>query len=333
MRLRIATAACVVASGLFVGGANATLAFADSGPVHAAEGGGTQASPPNVGATAPTSGDRAEEPTAQPTSGGTATAGAPKLTSQVGDGRHGRHTGVPRASAPSKSSTPDPAGTGFAGPPTEDPDDPDNLGHHHGEGQPCWRSPPVPDQPPVHSGGGGHGGSQTPPRGRPTPPAPMQLPVPGEVLVDAVTDVTSAVAELPLVPITLPVIVDPLGAGGAGGGAGAGGDAGGSGIGPRPATPSAPPTSGTPGNVGQPPQTAGQPNPPASGASNEAAPASLRAGYGDYLRTAGIGKMAAVAVPGITGILIITAAGALLGYRQARAGHAVRANATARFVS
>ncbi|MGB8404665.1 MAG: hypothetical protein WCE30_11455 [Mycobacterium sp.] len=60
---------------------------------------------------------------------------------------------------------------------------------------------------------------------------------------------------------------------------------------------------------------------------------SFRAGYGDYLRTAGLGEVAAVAVPGFTGILVLTGAGGLLGYRQARAGHALRSRGTARFVS
>ena len=61
-------------------------------------------------------------------------------------------------------------------------------------------------------------------------------------------------------------------------------------------------------------------------------PASYRAGYGDYLRTAGVGQMVAVAVPGVTGILVLTGAGGLVGYRQARAGHTVRANGTSRFM-
>lgn len=58
-----------------------------------------------------------------------------------------------------------------------------------------------------------------------------------------------------------------------------------------------------------------------------------RAGYGEYLRTAGLGEIAAVAIPGFTGILVLTGAGGLLGYRQARAGHAVRSAGTVRFLS
>lgn len=60
---------------------------------------------------------------------------------------------------------------------------------------------------------------------------------------------------------------------------------------------------------------------------------SYRAGYGAYLRAAGLGEIAAVAIPGFTGILVLTGAGGLLGYRQARAGHAVRSGNSVRFLS
>jgi hypothetical protein len=59
----------------------------------------------------------------------------------------------------------------------------------------------------------------------------------------------------------------------------------------------------------------------------------FRSGYPDYLRAAGIGEVAAVAVPGFAGIMTITAAGGLLGYRQARAGHATSPSRAARFMS
>ncbi|WP_280825605.1 hypothetical protein [Mycobacterium sp. OTB74] len=59
----------------------------------------------------------------------------------------------------------------------------------------------------------------------------------------------------------------------------------------------------------------------------------FRSGYPDYLRAAGIGEVAAVAVPGFAGIMTITAAGGLLGYRQARAGHAASPSNAARFMS
>lgn len=76
------------------------------------------------------------------------------------------------------------------------------------------------------------------------------------------------------------------------------------------------------------------PQPTTFGAKNEiiAEPA-FRAGYPDYLRAAGLGEVAAVAVPGFTGILILTGAGGLVGYRQARAGLVVRRSGTARFMT
>jgi len=62
-------------------------------------------------------------------------------------------------------------------------------------------------------------------------------------------------------------------------------------------------------------------------------PASYRVGNGEYLRTAGIPQIAALAVPGVAGILVLTATGGLLGYRQAKAGRAVRATRTVRFMN
>ncbi|MGH3675065.1 MAG: hypothetical protein ACRDU5_04890, partial [Mycobacterium sp.] len=62
------------------------------------------------------------------------------------------------------------------------------------------------------------------------------------------------------------------------------------------------------------------------------AAASYRIGYTQYLRTAGLPQVAALAVPGVGGILVLTGAGGLLGYRQAKAGHAVRSG-TARFMT
>ncbi|TLH70224.1 hypothetical protein C1S80_01500 [Mycolicibacterium aubagnense] len=57
----------------------------------------------------------------------------------------------------------------------------------------------------------------------------------------------------------------------------------------------------------------------------------FRPGYPDYLRAAGLREVAAVAVPGFAGIITLTAAGGLVGYRQARATSSAPARA-ARFV-
>lgn len=58
----------------------------------------------------------------------------------------------------------------------------------------------------------------------------------------------------------------------------------------------------------------------------------FRPGYPDYLRAAGLSEVAAVAVPGFAGIITLTAAGGLVGYRQARSTASAPARA-ARFVN
>jgi hypothetical protein len=383
--MRIAAAACVMVSGLFVAGAGAAMAFADPEAGQGGQTGGTQSDPTGGVATEPTSAQTpVEGATTEPTSATTATASAPKPTSQLGGGRNGLPSAelksTPSAEPSSKPSEPRlkttwqtkatatgeptktttgttigvPVPTGDDSTTDENPPrwnhdgpwhhDPDE---HQGWHWPwCWPNPPDPGQPPgsgspPSSGSGGGGGVSIgkPPVGIgiPKPPPLMQLPVPTlprvvpptlpvisvDPVVDVINGLATAAAELPFSPLTLPVLVPPLGAGGPG--------AGGSGGAARPGTPSAPRNSGSPQNKNEPPK-AGQQNPPAYGASNGVVPASYRAGYGDYLRTAGVGQMAAVAVPGVTGILVLTGAGGLVGYRQARAGHTVRANATARFM-
>ncbi len=64
---------------------------------------------------------------------------------------------------------------------------------------------------------------------------------------------------------------------------------------------------------------------------DSAIPVSYRMGYVDYLRTAGTSQIAAVAVPGVVGIMALTGAGGLVGYRQAKAGFSLRAG-SARFL-
>lgn len=199
-------------------------------------------------------------------------------------------------------------------PPWEEPpgeEDPDD----------CWPWPPDP-QPP--GDGGGAGPPIRPPAGRPHAP-PMQLPPhllpehtpsqPG--VVDAEPGIGIAVPQLPVAPIALPIVVAPP-----------------MGI-PRGAAPRGLPTEPVPasprGPAAEPP--AGRQAPPAETASNVAAPpASYRAGYTEYLRNAGISQVALVAAPGLAGMVLLTGVGGLVGYRQAKAGHAVRAGGAARFV-
>ncbi|RDH77392.1 hypothetical protein DVS77_15825 [Mycolicibacterium moriokaense] len=160
-----------------------------------------------------------------------------------------------------------------------------------------------------------------------TPPSIPQMQLPGEQPsqpgvpgAPAPLDAGAAAPVGPGVPIALPVIVvPPVGLGGIGGGAGAGGV----GAGAPPGIPRAVPA--------EPP--AGRIAPPANVGSNVAVPnSSYRIGYTEYLRTAGLPQVAALAVPGLAGILVLTGAGGLVGYRQAKAGHAVRVAGTARFM-
>jgi hypothetical protein len=225
-----------------------------------------------------------------------------------------------------------------------DPKDPDypGEGHHPGFPWSWWKGCPPPGLPPGSGGSGGHGGANPePPTFHPPKPPGMQLPIPREVVpdledisvpfFDAVAGLATAASDLPFEPLTLPVIVVPGGGTGAGGGAGG---VGGPGAAPRPGMPSGPNPPASRGGSTEPPQSGKQQSLPAFSAGNQAMPPpSYRMGYGEYLRTAGLGEVAAVAIPGFTGILVLTGAGGLIGYRQARAGRSVRSGGTARFVS
>jgi hypothetical protein len=167
---------------------------------------------------------------------------------------------------------------------------------------------------PAPGGGGGGGGGGEVPSGRPQVPG-MQLPPSSQPsAIDVVPGVGAAAVELPIPPLTLPVIVAPavgLGAGSAG----------------LPALPAAPRAFSA-----EPP--AGREPLPENVGSNVIAPAaSYRLGYTDYLRNAGLPQVAALAVPGVTGMLVLTGAGGWVGYRQAKAGHAVHTSGIARFVN
>lgn len=164
-------------------------------------------------------------------------------------------------------------------------------------------------------GGGGGGGAPEAPRGNGALPPEMQLPPASEPpVIDSVPGVGAAAADLPIPPITLPVIVAP--AAGLGGGAPAG-----------PALPAAP------RGVSAEPLAGREPLPANAGSNAAVPPASYRLGYADYLRNAGLSQVAALAVPGVAGMLVLTGAGGLVGYRQAKAGHAVHTSGTARFVN
>jgi hypothetical protein len=58
----------------------------------------------------------------------------------------------------------------------------------------------------------------------------------------------------------------------------------------------------------------------------------IRIGYPDYLSAASLTQIAALALPGVAGLAALTGAGGLVGYRQAKAGFALRAAGIARFL-
>lgn len=179
---------------------------------------------------------------------------------------------------------------------------------------------PAPDvgiaRPPESAGGGSGGGIGFPPVTVPTVPGVPTEPTPvsagGEHAPPAATGEPATLEMPPLIGLP-PVFEAPLRPVG----------------GPNSSTPAeSGPGRGNP--VKEP--TAGRERLPASVGSGTEAPPSFRVGYPQYLREAKIGEVAALALPGFAGLLALTALGGLLGYRQAKAGHGVRAAGTARFL-
>ena len=169
-------------------------------------------------------------------------------------------------------------------------------------------------------------------------PAELMPPADGPVapdVVDAVAGVGAPVVGSAGTPLSVPFVVPAP----AGAPVPAGVPAG---VAPVPAGSGAAPSGfGGPGAglPGAPRLTPAEPAPargplPGTAGGNAAAPASTyRSGYADYLRGAGFSQVAALAVPGLAGILVLTGAGGLVGYRQAKAGRAVRTSGTGRFMN
>jgi hypothetical protein len=53
----------------------------------------------------------------------------------------------------------------------------------------------------------------------------------------------------------------------------------------------------------------------------------LRDGYPQYLRSARTTQVATVALPGLAGLIALTASGSVIGYRQANSGRYLRSEA------
>jgi hypothetical protein len=92
-----------------------------------------------------------------------------------------------------------------------------------------------------------------------------------------------------------------------------------------------------PSTLSQPPEVQATPPPPNAPLTSiaEGPPGRLpyRAGYSGYLQRASISEVAAVAVPGVTGIGLVTASGVFVGYRRAKAGHMIQMAGISRFIS
>ncbi|MCV7430018.1 hypothetical protein [Mycolicibacterium bacteremicum] len=340
--MRVAAAVCLVCSGLLIGTASSAIAFAEpdteSEPSGDRNAGAetrpqgavsTRAGLPRPRVAAPPIGRRGQlSVTPDPAGKTDPETGDSKLPQEPGEASPGEPAadagelpadpnGTDEATGDDRD-TADQAVREPADP--KDPKDPDD--------DECgwwWPSPPDGGFPSSGTGDGYDGGA-APPAGRPAVPPAIDLPgrpVP-EIPLAAANPGPSVPAPGPAVPAALPMPMPPLpvaalppAAPGAGG-AGRGGASGGS-VAARPAPPA---TRGAP--------PAERPAPPRS---VDAVPASYRAGYGEHLRTAPMSTVAAMAVPGATGIMLLTGVGGLIGYRQARAGLTIRSTGSGRFVS
>jgi hypothetical protein len=345
--VRIAAATCVVTSGLLIGGVGGALAFAKppSDAVSVSDDG--EGAPPGVrtgGADTDHPQRREQKPDNTKSRGSKLddvkpggqkpvdSKPADKDSEADEDSQAGDAGGTITTPEPTRSSdAPPPTKTTEPPPPTDEPDAgqcDDNSDDDCGAGIPWWPFPfpwPFPWDPGVgappgdgggaSSSGGGFGGlpSELPAMRLPAELFPETEPGPAEP-IDSTPGAGVSAEALPLQPITMPVVIapPPIGVG----------------VGtPRLAAPEPVPRSMRPE-----PRTGKQPSVDL-GSNANIPPASYRVGYTDYLRSAGVSQVMALAGPGVAGILLLTGAGGLVGYRQAKAGHAVRTGGTARFMN
>ena len=342
-RTRVAAAACLVASGLVVCAPAAATASADSGSSASEESGDGGAASSTTGSRANDSGDEADSRDRDVRAGGgdqndpdtlddpdeRDVADAPDVDAE-GEADEGEADEGEAGSIDTEGSI-DKEGED-AGPRPPCCADDDDCGHG---GWPWPWPQPDPEEPVEDSTGsdGSYGGGAPmgppvlrPPLGGAQPPevVPPIQEAPDPDVLDVVPGVgipaAGAPVNMPLI-VPAPVAVGPGPvAGPAAGGAGAGGG----GVAGLPAAPR---------QATAAPPRARQPL-PASAGSNVTMPAtSYRVGYAEYLRTAGVSQIAALALPGLAGLLVLTGAGGLVGYRQAKAGHVVRPSGVARFMN
>lgn len=195
----------------------------------------------------------------------------------------------------------------------KDPEDPCGPGDPGDPGDP-GEPPPVEGDFPEQGGGSGEGPAHWPgsPYGQPPDAAPAEPEPPKELPPGA--SLAPAVPPPPAVVPPVVVVPPPVGAV------------------PAPsqvdvAPPAAPPPPPAAASITVLPIHQAGP-----GVGLDVAPASFRAGYPEYLRDAALSEIAGLALPGVAGLMALTGVGGLMGYRQAKAGHAVRAAGTARFL-
>lgn len=355
-RVRVAASACLVASGLFIGGAGSAIALAEPGHSyshsdgHSDDAKGEDAIGGSLNDSSGTDAGHARKPSESRGNPQTRWGNGRPRDGQSGEEKPEPKPGDPKPGDPRpgdpKPGDPKPGGSdnpkdpgnpkdpkdpcgGDPDDPGGDPGDPGNPGGDPDDpgGDPGDPGGPPPGQPPPNppqsSGGGGGGGAvvQFPTYTPPHVPG-MQLPdelQPQPGVLDAGAGAAAAAPLGPTAPIVLPVIVaPPIGLGAGAGGSGAGGAS----AGPPPVAPRA--------VTAEPP--AGRIPPAAAGANRMGPNSSYRIGYTEYLRSAGLPQVAALALPGLAGILVLTGAGGFVGYRQAKAGHAVRVGGSARYM-
>jgi hypothetical protein len=99
---------------------------------------------------------------------------------------------------------------------------------------------------------------------------------------------------------------------------------------PRPGAPARLPASAPRPAPSGPPGSAAEPPPP-RGSASALVNSAPREGYPQYLRSARLTQVATVALPGLGGLVALTASGGVIGYRQANSGRYLRSDA-ARFL-
>ncbi|WKG06366.1 hypothetical protein [Mycolicibacterium sp. HK-90] len=172
----------------------------------------------------------------------------------------------------------------------------------------------------VVSGGGGGGGAAGAPSNGNIGRAPNLAPVPTapssrEIVIRSAPPKAPTAPSAPVVPVApAPVVVPAVP------------------VIPVP-VPSAPPVGAPPAVPSAPVVPVPRSEPPAAQPlSVPAVPESFRLGYTDYLRTASTTDLLFAVLPGLGGMVLMTAAGGVVGFRQARAAQTLPSPQIARFL-